>query len=623
LPSEWNDPQNRPKIRIVSGDVNDIRVFTSNSTGATAFLGKISNSTTRSYIAIDLSVEKTYYMEALEFRSSSTDNWEIELEATDGVHVVKDRVALRPSPFILLPGSAGVEAAYAPDYVGKTAGGEDQDADIDGLGTTVDVNSSSDYYHDPWLQDAVEIGYTSWPGGAMSVVWDLPRGRDLETWPEDDLLGPDCGVFSYEADDGSGNYGGNIEATAPLSYDGEYRYCGIVVTGSNCSLGGFIEAQGIQPVLACYVGWLSVGHIDETVSFLSSSSVRIADTDLATELIDELVNGDTEDMGSSSSGTTSYLEDTSKSWDPNQWEGGYIEIQEQGIGTTYVRQILSNSTTRVYVYDSQSTTGIAWPSSFPGSSTWDYTLVARSEYRAVSFEGEEDFGIVSNVNGATIYDNTSTKSWSSGKWVGGYVMIFAGSDGVDNSSQCKKIGSSGSNCVAIEGSWSFSPDQCRYVLVEKSKMDVDVTGVHESWYYDSSSWSSLDPNCTTVRELWATHGASQGTYQGYLDDIRDDLQDDTSGPFSSSDFTEVPVLFAPGAVALLPNMVNLLNKDGTLYVPDPFGPRDGESSSDDLFKQHTSGIFVDDWVLHSGYGDIHCGTNIKREIPSTDWWDHY
>jgi len=34
------------------------------------------------------------------------------------------------------------------------------------------------------------------------------------------------------------------------------------------------------------------------------------------------------------------------------------------------------------------------------------------------------------------------------------------------------------------------------------------------------------------------------------------------------------------------------------------------------------GVFIDDWdSYYMWYGEIHCGTNVKRTPPSINWWE--
>ncbi len=32
-------------------------------------------------------------------------------------------------------------------------------------------------------------------------------------------------------------------------------------------------------------------------------------------------------------------------------------------------------------------------------------------------------------------------------------------------------------------------------------------------------------------------------------------------------------------------------------------------------------VFIDTWWYHLGNGEIHCGTNVIRTIPSDPWWE--
>lgn len=79
------------------------------------------------------------------------------------------------------------------------------------------------------------------------------------------------------------------------------------------------------------------------------------------------------------------------------------------------------------------------------------------------------------------------------------------------------------------------------------------------------------------------------------------------------------------ALALMPNMVNSLLAGGTIVIPKPFGPMD--SLGNDVFETDVSAKvsltekYIDDWdQYHAWYGEIHCGTNVKRTAPTTNWW---
>jgi protein-arginine deiminase len=40
-----------------------------------------------------------------------------------------------------------------------------------------------------------------------------------------------------------------------------------------------------------------------------------------------------------------------------------------------------------------------------------------------------------------------------------------------------------------------------------------------------------------------------------------------------------------------------------------------------IFPDDLNLVFLDDWdVYHMGLGEVHCGSNVKREAPRT-WWE--
>jgi protein-arginine deiminase len=126
--------------------------------------------------------------------------------------------------------------------------------------------------------------------------------------------------------------------------------------------------------------------------------------------------------------------------------------------------------------------------------------------------------------------------------------------------------------------------------------------------------------------------ADQEVCQQYIDGVRNTLK--TELGLTDANFVEIPAIFywAPSyeeAWAWIPNLVNLLVCGERLVVAKPFGPR--EPNQTDVFEEYvedsveTIGLdarFVDDWdTYHTWIGEIHCGTNVKRSVPATKWWD--
>jgi protein-arginine deiminase len=101
---------------------------------------------------------------------------------------------------------------------------------------------------------------------------------------------------------------------------------------------------------------------------------------------------------------------------------------------------------------------------------------------------------------------------------------------------------------------------------------------------------------------------------------------------TDAEIVRVPFLFQweQGRLAAYqPGTVNLLSLSRTVVAaPDPHGPViDGK----DLFKsQFESALapygvtvsWLDDWMLYHRYnGNVHCATNVVREVPSVKWWE--
>jgi protein-arginine deiminase len=82
------------------------------------------------------------------------------------------------------------------------------------------------------------------------------------------------------------------------------------------------------------------------------------------------------------------------------------------------------------------------------------------------------------------------------------------------------------------------------------------------------------------------------------------------------------------SLAYQPGTVNaLVLNDSQVVMADPFGPT---TAGVDPFKRQLEDAlrpfgyaprFVDDWIYHLGAGEVHCGTNSQRAIPSHRWWE--
>ncbi|XP_064028050.1 protein-arginine deiminase type-2-like isoform X1 [Pogoniulus pusillus] len=140
---------------------------------------------------------------------------------------------------------------------------------------------------DRWLQDEIEFGYTHAPHRSFPVVLDSPRDRGLEQFPIKELLGPDFGYVSreslFEAITSLDSFG-NLEVSPPVTVAGKEYPLGRILIGSSFPTSAgrrmtkvvrdFLYAQRVQAPVELYSDWLSVGHVDEFVTFVPTSDAK-------------------------------------------------------------------------------------------------------------------------------------------------------------------------------------------------------------------------------------------------------------------------------------------------------------------------------------------------------------
>jgi protein-arginine deiminase len=263
----------------------------------------------------------------IEANSYADKSWSGETEVTVAVksptgETKSDSVRLKVAPFLLLSNLNRGKALYAREFPGRN------EAFIKSLselvpqaGAELVVVPAGEPYNQSciWLQDTLEIGYSEMPGQRMNVVLKANRGRSLDNYPKDGLLGPDfgwiqVGTFREEYGQGRGGNGwldwyGNLEVTPPLpKYPQGRIYYGHNPDGPkeaslNPEIVSMLDAQRIQgPALKLDTGWLLIKHVDEVISFLPTGDpehpykVLVVDTEAMIALLEKWVKdgyGDT------------------------------------------------------------------------------------------------------------------------------------------------------------------------------------------------------------------------------------------------------------------------------------------------------------------------------------------
>lgn len=129
-----------------------------------------------------------------------------------------------------------------------------------------------------WMQDTVE--FLEWADGSGTMALSANRDRALDHFAKDrlpDLYHLTIGTYREEFAKGEGgaswiDWYGNLEASPPTTAwpNGRVLYGIDPATGAqmNPAIVAFLKAQGRQEPLSLDVGWLTIKHVDEMISFL-------------------------------------------------------------------------------------------------------------------------------------------------------------------------------------------------------------------------------------------------------------------------------------------------------------------------------------------------------------------
>ncbi|KAM7402518.1 hypothetical protein PAMP_017746 [Pampus punctatissimus] len=121
--------------------------------------------------------------------------------------------------------------------------------------------------------------------------------------------------------------------------------------------------------------------------------------------------------------------------------------------------------------------------------------------------------------------------------------------------------------------------------------------------------------------------------QGCIDWNRDVLKRELG--LDEEDIIDLPILFKVvvirgmyKAVAYYPDMVNMIVLGKNLGIPKPFGPKvNGRCALETEMCSLMEGLgltctFIDDFAsYHKRHGDVHCGSNVRREPFDFKWWN--
>nr|XP_060614759.1 protein-arginine deiminase type-3-like [Anolis sagrei ordinatus] len=168
-----------------------------------------------------------------------------------------------------------------------------------------------------------------------------------------------------------------------------------------------------------------------------------------------------------------------------------------------------------------------------------------------------------------------------------------------------------------------SPSACFKLLREKEQEGYGNARMFEG---------AKDKDKVSIKKILADKSLRNNNeyYQKCIDWNRDILKEELG--LTEEDIIDIPQLFAPSyatkAVAYFPDMVNMLVLGKHLAVPKPFGPilHDQCCLEEEVRRLleplGLSCTFIDDFQpYHLRYGEIHCGTNVRRKAFTYKWWN--
>lgn len=171
----------------------------------------------------------------------------------------------------------------------------------DVLGERLHVIDGRDYGYDVWVQDEFEFATESNPRLTRDIVIDSIRDRELDDFAEDYLQERDIEVRVF-GDGGANSLDsfGNLETSPPVVVNGRSYPFGRTYWGGAADyhpteeLTDTLREAGVQEPFVTDTSWLTVGHVDEFVSFLPDPNspkgfrMLLADVPLGWQLLESM-----------------------------------------------------------------------------------------------------------------------------------------------------------------------------------------------------------------------------------------------------------------------------------------------------------------------------------------------
>ncbi|XP_040613464.1 protein-arginine deiminase type-1 [Mesocricetus auratus] len=212
-------------------------------------------------------------------------------EALSEVSLFTDSVTFRVAPWIMTPNTQPPLELYVCSVTDAHGRNDKFLEDMAHLAQKANcklvVCPQVENNNDRWIQDEMEFGYIEAPHKSFPVVFDSPRNRGLRDFALKKILGPDFGYVTreiqYAGASGLDSFG-NLDVSPPVRVGNKEYPLGRILIGGNFPKSSgrrmarvvrdFLQAQQVQAPVELYSDWLSVGHVDEFLSFVPTSDQK-------------------------------------------------------------------------------------------------------------------------------------------------------------------------------------------------------------------------------------------------------------------------------------------------------------------------------------------------------------
>ncbi|XP_044277098.1 protein-arginine deiminase type-2 [Varanus komodoensis] len=235
------------------------------------------------------SAEMEFFVEGLRFPDDSfnglvTINVSLLEPVAEGIPqtpIFTDTVAFRVAPWIMTPNTLPPVSVFVCSVKDNYLFLKEIKNLVDKANCKIHVCSRYMNRSDRWMQDEIEFGYIQAPHKGFPVVLDSPRDGGLRDFPIKEILGPDFGYVTreplFEVVTSLDSFG-NLEVSPPVTVRGKEYPLGRILIGSSFPTSAgrrmtkvvrdFLYAQQVQAPVELYSDWLTVGHVDEFVTFV-------------------------------------------------------------------------------------------------------------------------------------------------------------------------------------------------------------------------------------------------------------------------------------------------------------------------------------------------------------------